>query len=306
MIEEIACSEKVTLVFDKKTEAALTNVSFSVKVGESFALVGESGSGKTSLLRLLLGLIEPTKGRVRLFGKSLDEIGHEELRKIRRNCGYISQDPFGGLPPTLTALQAVLEPLVVTHSSLKKDEINKAKTLLSDLGIEESLWNRKLIQGFSGGQRQRIMLARALITDPKLLFADEPTSMQDVSTRWDLVNQLKNYHQRGMSLIFVTHDLLLAKTITQKGIVLYRGLVCEEGPTALLLTDPLHPYTKALSAALPRLGRPIKIKAKRKPLPSSWEGCVYFSLCPYVFDKCKLPPPLKEVKDGRKVACFLY
>lgn len=163
-----------------------------------------------------------------------------------------------------------------------------------------------MIQGFSGGQRQRIMLSRALITDPKLLFADEPTSMQDVSTRWDLVNLLKNYHQRGMSLIFVTHDLLLAKTITQKGIVLYRGLVCEEGPTASLLTDPLHPYTKALSAALPRLGRAIKIKAKRKPLPPSWEGCVYFSLCPYVFDKCKLSPTLKEVEGGRRVACFLY
>ena len=134
-----------------------------------------------------------------------------------------------------------------------------------DVYKRQSLWNRKLIQGFSGGQRQRIMLSRALITDPKLLFADEPTSMQDVSTRWDLVNLLKNYHQRGMSLIFVTHDLLLAKTITQKGIVLYRGLVCEEGPTASLLTDPLHPYTKALSAALPRLGKAIKIKAKRKP-----------------------------------------
>ncbi|WP_213699123.1 ABC transporter ATP-binding protein [Acetomicrobium sp.] len=306
MKEEIVSAENVTLAFGKEKNYALSGVSFSMQRGGSIAFIGESGSGKTSMLRILLGLIEPTRGRVRLFCKYLDEVGDEELREIRRACGYIPQDPFGGLPPTLTALEAVTEPLVITRLNVKKTGRERAKELLSSLGIGETLWNRKLIQGFSGGQRQRIMLARALVTDPKLLFADEPTSMQDASTRMDLVNLIRGHHRRGMSLIFVTHDLLLAKAIAERGIVLYKGHMCETGHTGPLLKDPLHPYTMALSAALPRLGKPIEIKTKRRPLPPHWKGCPYFPLCPYASDRCHALPPLKKIGDDRSVACFLY
>jgi len=148
------------------------------------------------------------------------------------------------------------------------------------------------------------MLARALVTDPELLLADEPTSMQDASTRMDLINLLKAYLKKGMSLIFVTHDLFLAKAMTQRGIVLYRGRVCETGPTDLLLRDPLHPYTKALVSALPKLGKPVEVKVKRKTLPTGFKGCSYFALCPYGFDRCKDLPPLKQLGE-RSVACFI-
>lgn len=305
LTEEVASVESLTLTFDKIDAPALADVSFCLNEGESLALIGESGSGKTSLLRLLLGLLRPTRGKVRLFGQPLDDVDGEELRRIRRKCSYIPQDPFGGLPPTLSPLQAVVEPLIVTRPNLKYEGTNKAKELLSDLGIEEALWNRKLVQGFSGGQRQRIMLARALITDPKLLLADEPTSMQDVSTRMDLINLLKVYLKNGMSMIFVTHDLLLAKAMTLRGIVLYRGRMCETGPTHLLLRDPLHPYTKALVSALPKLGKPIEVKVKRRPLPVGFKGCPYLALCPYGFDRCKDLPPMKQLSDARSVACFM-
>jgi len=304
LTKEVAAVENLTLIFDKSYAPALADVSFYLKERESLSLVGESGSGKTSLLRLLLGLLRPSSGKARLFGQPLDGMDEKELRSIRRKCSYIPQDPFGGLPPTLNPLQAVIEPLIITRSNLKDVETEKAKKLLSSLGIEEALWERKLIQGFSGGQRQRIMLARALVTDPELLLADEPTSMQDASTRMDLINLLKAYLKKGMSLIFVTHDLLLAKAMTQRGIVLYRGRVCETGPTDLLLRDPLHPYTKALVSALPKLGKPVEVKVKRKTLPTGFKGCSYFALCPYGFDRCKDLPPLKQLGE-RSVACFI-
>ena len=176
--------------------------------------------------------------------------------------------------------------------------------LLSDLGIEESLWNRKLIQGFSGGQRQRIMLARALITDPKLLFADEPTSMQDVSTRWDLVNQLKNYHQRGMSLVFVTHDLLLAKTITQRGIVLYRGQCAKKDPPHYCSQIPYIHIQRRFQP--PCQGSAGRSKSRPKETASIKLGRLFISACAPMFSTTVAPTSFKGGEGLQKSGLLLH
>jgi peptide/nickel transport system ATP-binding protein len=240
---------------------ALKSLSFSFSgsefsKGETLSIVGESGSGKTTLLRSLLGLVPPTTGDVKLWGRSLKTMTDEERLAIRRRCGYVPQDPYSSLPPTLTVLGAVLEPWNIVHgrSYGKNDEgLAKAKELLTELKLPEDLWNARVRYFLSGGQRQRVALARALILEPELLLCDEPTAMQDVSTRSEVLEVLNRRVASGTSLILVTHDLLLARYAAARALVLYKGEIVESGDAAKLLEHPFHDYTRALVAALPRL-----------------------------------------------------
>jgi peptide/nickel transport system ATP-binding protein len=234
---------------------ALKSISFSLERGETLSVIGESGSGKTTLLRSLLGLIPPTSGSVELWGGSLAQMSGEERLNARRRCGYILQDPYSSLPPTLTVLGAVLEPWnVVRGAKSGRDEgLARAKELLSELKLPEELWSARVRYSLSGGQRQRVAVARALILAPELLLCDEPTAMQDVSTRGEVLEVLKRRVRDGMSMILVTHDLLMARHAAARGIVLYRGEIVESGSTAALLENPSHSYTRALIEALPRL-----------------------------------------------------
>ncbi|MDR1020295.1 MAG: ATP-binding cassette domain-containing protein [Synergistaceae bacterium] len=233
---------------------ALEAVSFSLEQGETLAVVGESGSGKTTLLRSILGLIPPATGSVELWGRPVRSMTDEEKLAARRRCGYVIQDPYGALPPTLTVLGAVLEPWNIVHGG--KDAhagISKAKDLLAELKFPEELWEARVRYSLSGGQRQRVAVARALILGPELLLCDEPTAMQDVSTRAEVLEVLNRRVDAGMSMILVTHDLLLARRAARRAAVLYKGRVVESGGTDELLEHPSHSYTKALLAALPKL-----------------------------------------------------
>ncbi len=284
---------------------ALHPLTVSFGEGQSLALVGESGSGKTTLLRLLLGLTRPTEGRLRLFGVD-PAAGGERATAARRRCGYIPQDPFGALPPTLTVIDAVAEPLRLGPSPLPREAAReRARHLLKLCLLEESLWDVRAGTSLSGGQRQRVSFARALIADPDLLLADEPTSMQDSGTRRLLVARIAERSSRGKGLLFVTHDLVLARAVTERALVLLRGRAVEEGPTEALLREPLHPYTKALVAALPRLG-----KALTGPPPSLGTappgGCPFLHRCPSSLALCASSPPFTALAGGRKVACHLF
>jgi peptide/nickel transport system ATP-binding protein len=179
----------------------------------------------------------------------------EEKLAARRRCGYVIQDPYGALPPTLTVLGAVLEPWDIVHGGkgAREEGVSKAKELLSELKFPEGLWGARVRYSLSGGQRQRVAVARALILSPELLLCDEPTAMQDVSTRAEVLEVLMRRVEAGMSMILVTHDLLLARRAARRAIVLYKGRVVESGGTGELLERPSHSYTKALLAALPRL-----------------------------------------------------
>jgi peptide/nickel transport system ATP-binding protein len=234
---------------------ALDGVSFSLARGETLAVVGESGSGKTTLLRAILGLVTPTAGSVELWGREIPSMTNTEKLAARRRCGYVIQDPYGALPPTLTVLGAVTEPwnIVRRGKRARLDGIAKAKDLLTELKFPRELWGASVRYSLSGGQRQRVAVARALILDPELLLCDEPTAMQDVSTRAEVTEVLNRGTAAGMSMILVTHDLLLARRAARRAIVLYKGRVVESGGTDELLERPTHSYTRALLAALPRL-----------------------------------------------------
>ena len=226
-----------------------------VSKGATLSIIGESGSGKTTLLRSLLGLIKPTAGTVELWGRDLDAMSDAERLEIRRRCGYVPQDPYGSLPPSLTVLEAVLEPWRVVKglSSARSEGVTQARELLAELKLPENLWEARVRYSLSGGQRQRVAVARALILKPELLLCDEPTAMQDVSTRGDVLEVINRRIRAGMSMILVTHDLLLARYAAERGMVLHRGEMVESGRVKEFLESPSHEYTRALLAALPRL-----------------------------------------------------
>ena len=240
--------------WEKETEEvhALREVSLSLSAGTTLSVVGESGSGKTTLLRSVLGLIPPSAGSVELFGKNVAAMTDSERLAARRRCGYVLQDPYASLPPTLTVMGAVLEPWMLVHGR-REEGLAKAGALLSELNLPESLWHVRVRYSLSGGQRQRVAIARALILDPELLLCDEPTAMQDVSTRGEVLDVLARRIRSGMALVLVTHDLLLARYTAARAIVLYKGEVVEQGDTCAIMERPQHAYTQALLAALPRL-----------------------------------------------------
>ena len=260
MTNPIAKTDKVSVFYPSRDgknsgQWALRNISLSLQQGESLALIGEAGSGKTSLLRVLLGLISPTEGNVELFGENIDKCSHSQLIELRRRCGYVPQDPYGSLPPTLTVLDAVAEPWIIVNGRKSRLEAySKARRLLKTLGIEEErILLSRVRSGLSGGQRQRVSIARSLILEPALLLCDEPTSMQDASTRSEIIHVLNERVKEGMAMVFVTHDLYLARGAAKRGIVLLEGECCEENSTEALLSAPKHAYTRALVAAIPTL-----------------------------------------------------
>lgn len=233
---------------------AVDNISFSLREGESLALVGESGSGKTTLMRSMLGLVRAESGSVSLFGRELSLHSRQELTQARRKCGYVPQDPYGAIPPGLCALDAVCEPDIIAGAPRTKAETEaRARSLLASLGLSEERILRSRTVSLSGGQRQRVEIARALMLSPQLLLCDEPTSMQDVSTRGDVIDILKKRVKNGASMLFITHDLLLAARIADRIIVLKEGKLCEEGKSEAVIKTPQHPYTIALMDALPRI-----------------------------------------------------
>ncbi len=284
-------------------EQALRGVDLAVASGESVAVVGESGSGKTTLLRASLGLVPTEGGSVCLFGTDLGALERDGRIRALRRCGMMPQDPYGAVPPTLSVRDAVMEPLLLVNGFRSKEiSALKAESLLREWGLpDERIWGARVSRSLSGGQRQRVCGARAMALDPELFLADEPTSMQDASLRGEIVSVLESRVAEGMGLVLVTHDLILARRAARAGLVLYRGVVVERGPTRDLLDNPRHPYTAALARALPRLGKAIL------PPPGSLvrpgQGCPYAERCERADSSCMEPPVLREVSPGRFVAC---
>lgn len=235
---------------------AVENLSLSLRAGETLAVVGESGSGKTTLMRSMLGLAESTSGSVSLFGKELAGLSARELALTRRRCGYVPQDPYGAIPPGLSAFDAVCEPDRIAKPGRSMAETRERATrLLLKLGLrDERIWRSRPVS-LSGGQRQRVEIARALMLAPQLLLCDEPTSMQDVSTRGDIIEILRAFVEAGASMLFITHDLLLAARIADRIIVLKDGKLYEEGSATDLIRTPRSAYTTNLVNAVPRISR---------------------------------------------------
>lgn len=235
---------------------AVDGLSFSLRQGETLAVVGESGSGKTTLMRSVLGLVKPNLGKISLFGKGLASLSARDLAATRRRCGYVPQDPYGAIPPGLSAFDAVCEPDRIAKSRRTRAETReRAAGLLLKLGLSgERIWRSRAVS-LSGGQRQRVEIARALMLSPKLLLCDEPTSMQDVSTRGDIIKILKEFVKDGASMLFITHDLLLAARTADRIIVLKDGKLCEEGCADSIIQTPRSVYTASLVKAVPKINK---------------------------------------------------
>ena len=294
---------------------AVDDIDFIIQRGSTFGIVGESGSGKTTVGRVVLRLVEPTGGSVYFNGKNVFTADKEEMKKLRREMQLIFQDPFESLNPRMTIYEAVVEPLDI-HGIGKSDE-DKRKLVVEALEEVQLIPPEDFLFRYphelSGGQRQRVAIARALILRPKFIVADEPVSMLDVSIRTEVLNLMLDLQQRlGLTYLFITHDLAIARYMSSRVGVMYLGKIIEMGEVRDVLDDPDHPYTQALMAAVPV----PDAEKKRGDLPIKGEtpqpinlpvGCRFNARCPYAFDRCsKEEPELFLVEPGHGAACFLY
>jgi len=294
------------------TLKAVDGVSLSIHRGETLALVGETGSGKTTFGRLLLGLYLPTSGDILYQGRSILDRKGSTAKQVRRQIQGVFQDPYSSLNPTMTVGQSLAEVLKVHKVTSRKDRDAKVAELLETVGLSPAQAARRPV-AFSGGERQRIGIARALAVSPDIVIADEPLSALDVSIQAQVLNlMIALQRDRGLTYLFVTHDLDVARHISQRTAVLYLGRVVEQGPTETLFAEPLHPYTQALVRAAPRLTtrRKTTKPALTGDIPNAIDrpsGCHFHPRCPMAMPVCReREPAVVQLDPGRSVSCHLY
>lgn len=291
---------------------AVDDVSFDLHQGEVLALVGESGCGKSTLALTLMNLESPTAGNIFFEGADVTHISGKALQAMRRDIQMVFQDPYESLNPTMTIGEIVGEPLVVHRLTADKRE-REARIVraLEDAGLKPaSNFINRYPHELSGGQRQRVVIAGALVLEPKVLLADEPVSMLDVSIRAEILNLLASLREaRGISVLFITHDLGTVAYFADRIAVMYLGRIVEKGKTLDVLERPLHPYTKALLSVMPvpnpRLRRERIILQGETPNPINLpSGCRFHPRCPIVQPYCKeADPDWREIEPGHWAAC---
>ena len=294
---------------------AVDDVTFEMRKGEIFGLAGESGSGKTTVLRTVLMLTPPTSGSIIFKGQEISKLTRNQMKKYRTKLQVVFQDPYESVNPRMSVFDIVAEGLFVNKLvSSSGEAVERVTKALQDVQItppEEYLY--RFPHELSGGQRQRVAIARALVLDPELIFADEPVSMLDVSIRAEVINVLLSIRdKRGISILMVTHDLALSKDMVDKLAIMYVGKIVESGPAQEVVSSPYHPYTYALTAAVPvpdpeapkvRVLATGEIPTNISPPP----GCRFHPRCPFAQEVCATTePPLQEVAPGRKVACHFW
>jgi oligopeptide/dipeptide ABC transporter ATP-binding protein len=293
---------------------AVDDVTLELNRGEILALVGESGCGKSTLVLTLLGLEKATTGTITFSGRDVTHLNGAGLKEMRRHIQMIFQDPFESLNPIMTIGELVAEPLHVHGlGGNQAERFKRASQALEDAGLKpaSNFINRRPHE-LSGGQRQRVVIAGALILEPDILLADEPVSMLDVSIRAEILNLLAELRaRRGVSVIFITHDLATAAYIADRVAVMYLGRIVEIGTTHQVLTNPAHPYTQALLSVIPvpnpRLRRKRIILQGDPPNPINLpSGCRFHPRCPLAFERCpQVDPQLMPINDGHEAACLL-
>ena len=241
---------------------ALRGVSLNLQAGKSLGVVGESGSGKSTLARLVMALDRPTSGSVQLLGRDLHQLSPDELRAARRDFQMVFQDPYGSLDPRQSVERIVTEPMAALQRSSKAEMKERAAEVLAQVGLRSTDVD-KFPHEFSGGQRQRIAIARALMTKPRLIVADEPVSALDVSVQAQVLNLMQDLQQQsGLSYLLISHDLAVVSHLCDEVVVMHQGQIVERGTPAELFTHAQHPYTQTLVQAVPQIA-PGLARARR-------------------------------------------
>ncbi len=294
----------------RQTVHAVSEVSFTVRTGETLGLVGESGCGKSTTGRALVQVQPPTSGHVTYKGQVLDELSSRDLRRVRTKIQMIFQDPISSLNPRRRVRDIVAEPLSIWGRGTKQERAAKVHEMLEAVGIDPEAAGDRRPQEFSGGQCQRISIARALMADPDLLICDEPVSALDVSVQAQILNLLADLKEKfGLTMVFIAHDLAVVKNVSDRVAVMYLGKLVEVAGSDDLYRSAAHPYTEALLASIPEPDpdQAANQKALSGELPSPLHppsGCRFRTRCPYAQDVCaEQEPLLRDVGPGHQVAC---
>jgi len=295
--------------FGGKELHAVNDVSFEIKAGEVVSLIGESGSGKSTIGKMILRLISITSGTISLNGVDISTIKEGATKEYYRKVQGVFQDPFSSYNPIFKADRLFRIIHDEFYPEVKDQDWNeKVENVMKAVGLNPEHVLNKYPHQLSGGQLQRFLIARTLLLDIQFLVADEIISMLDASTRIDVLNLLADLKKsRGLSILFITHDLSLAHYISERAMILYRGNVAEIGSIEKIFNTPLHPYTQMLMASVPRLDKKWdqEISVELNATPSEFsKGCAYFDRCPLAFEKCHEKPPSIEVEIDHSVACW--
>lgn len=287
---------------------AVDDVSFTIERGTTMGVVGESGCGKSTLGRTMIHLLESTGGQILFNGKDITKVNKKTLRQLREQMQIIFQDPYSSLNPRMTVFETVQEPLIRSKRYAKKEVEERAENIMTTVGLDERLWN-SYPHELDGGRRQRIGVARAIALDPSFIVCDEPVSALDVSIQAQILNLMQDLQEeKGLTYMFITHDLSVVRHISTHICVMYLGQLVETCPSKELFKHPLHPYTKALLSAVPstdilhkkeRIILRGELVSPINPKP----GCRFAARCNYACDKCHAPQVLEEVSPGHFVSC---
>ena len=291
---------------------AVDDVSFYVNEGETLGIVGESGCGKSTTGRMLMRLLDPTEGTVEFDGKELTSLSSDEMRKTRRDIQMVFQDPYASLNPRHTIEKILEEPLIVHGLDNSKERKKKVREFLEIVGLS-AYHAKRYPHQFSGGQRQRIGIARALMTNPKLIIADEPVSALDVSIQSQVLNLMQDLQKEfNLTYIFIAHDLGVVRHISDRVAVMYLGKMVEIADSEQLYSNAMHPYTQALLSAVPvpdpeHRKEQIMLEGDIPNPANPPSGCTFHTRCPHKMDVCtKVVPQLVQHESGHSVACHLY
>lgn len=298
----------------KYYKKALDGVSLRIPEGRVSILVGESGSGKTTLARIILRAIDADSGSIIFNGSDITRKTGKELRNFRKQAQMIHQDPYSSLDPLMKVFDIIKEPIDIFYKDYSNEErIKKILAVLDDVNLKPSaVFAEKYPHMLSGGERQRVAIARSLVIEPKLIIADEPVSMLDVSIRGQILQIVKQLSvNRKITVFYITHDLTTSRDIGDEISVMYAGKIVESGSIDRVLSNPLHPYTQALLDAISEpkfenIDKEKVIRIKNFDSAPAESGCKFFNRCPYSMEICKKEPQLESKEQNHNVSCFLY